>query len=57
MREIFATMPQVGKMNTQLCQPHSLDEFAGALLDAVSRYHGSGTFDDDLTLLMLRRSS
>ena len=44
------------KTLAQLRQPHSLDEFAEALLDAVSRYHGSGTFEDDLTLLTLRRS-
>ncbi len=40
----------------QLRQPYSLAEFAEALLAAVVRYHGSGTFEDDLTLLMLRRS-
>ncbi len=40
----------------QLGRPHSLGEFAEALLDSVTRYHGSSTFNDDLTLLTLRRS-
>ncbi len=44
------------KTLAQLRRPHSLDEFAEAVLDNLSRYHGSGTFDDDLTLLTLRRS-
>ncbi len=36
--------------------PHlSVHDFSEALLDQVRRYHGSGRFDDDLTLLTLHR--
>jgi phosphoserine phosphatase RsbU/P len=34
-----------------------LDNFAEALFHAITRYHGLGEFEDDLTLLALRRSS
>jgi sigma-B regulation protein RsbU (phosphoserine phosphatase) len=37
--------------------PTSLHDVAEGLLDAVGAYHGSDHFKDDLTLLLLRRSS
>ena len=40
----------------RLPQPPALHDFAEALVDEIRRYHGSAEFDDDLTLLTLRRS-
>ena len=39
-----------------LPQPPALHDFAEALVEEIRRYHGADGFDDDLTLLTLRRS-
>lgn len=46
-----------GKTLAAFGQPPALGEFAAALVDGIRRYHGAEEFDDDLTLLTLRRSS
>ncbi len=38
-------------------QPPALHDLSEALVEAVRHYHGAEEFDDDLTLLALRRSS
>ncbi len=40
-----------------LSQPPALHDFAEALIEAARRYQGKGEFEDDLTLLTLRRAS
>jgi serine phosphatase RsbU (regulator of sigma subunit) len=42
---------------TRLSKPPALHGFAEALVGAIRRYHGGSEFEDDLTLLTLRRSS
>jgi sigma-B regulation protein RsbU (phosphoserine phosphatase) len=39
----------------ELPKPVSLDELAVSLVEKIQLFHGSGEFDDDLTLLTLRR--
>ena len=39
----------------ELEQPISLDELSSTLIEKIEQFHGSGEFDDDLTLLALRR--
>jgi sigma-B regulation protein RsbU (phosphoserine phosphatase) len=39
----------------ELPKPASLDELAVSLVEKIQLFHGSGEFDDDLTLLALRR--
>lgn len=41
---------------TQQSQPPALHDFAEALVETIRRYHGAEEFEDDLTLLTLRRS-
>ncbi|MBI3669674.1 MAG: serine/threonine-protein phosphatase [Acidobacteria bacterium] len=41
----------------RLSRPVALHDFAEALVEAIGRYHGAEDFDDDLTLLTLRRSA
>jgi len=41
----------------RLSRPPALHDFADALLENISRYHSGKEFEDDLTLLTLRRSS
>ncbi len=40
----------------RLPRPPALPDFAEALVEAIRRYHGAEEFEDDLTLLTLRRS-
>ncbi len=42
---------------SRLARPISLHDFSESLLEAVRRYHGAEHFEDDLTLLTLRRLS
>ncbi len=42
---------------TRLSWPPALHDFADALLENISRYHSGKEFEDDVTLLTLRRSS
>jgi len=44
-----------GKTLARMPQPPPLYVFAEALVEAIARFHGSGEFEDDLTLLTLRR--
>jgi sigma-B regulation protein RsbU (phosphoserine phosphatase) len=39
----------------ELEQPVSLDELAATLIEKIERFHGAGEFEDDMTLLALRR--
>jgi len=39
----------------ELPQPVLLDDLAATLIGKIERFHGSNEFDDDLTLLVLRR--
>lgn len=39
----------------ELPRPVSLDDLAATLVEKIHQFHGSGEFDDDLTLLTLRR--
>lgn len=45
-----------GETLRRLPQPPSLHDFAEALIEALQRYHGGAEWEDDLTLLALRRS-
>ncbi len=47
----------VSRMQTQLSPPAPLHDLAEALFEAIRRYHAPGEFEDDLTLLALRRLS
>ncbi|MGB8474993.1 MAG: PP2C family protein-serine/threonine phosphatase [Candidatus Acidiferrum sp.] len=40
----------------KLTQPVRLPDYSSALLDGLRAYHGAAEFDDDVTLLTLRRS-
>ncbi len=46
-----------GAVTPRVQGPMSLHDLSEGLLEAVRRYHGSELFDDDLTLLTLRRLS
>jgi serine phosphatase RsbU (regulator of sigma subunit) len=53
--KVFLELAQVAL--ARLPPPLSLHDLAGTLLEAIARYHGSEEFEDDLTLLTLRRSA
>ncbi len=44
----------VGRTLDRLPRPPSLGDFAEALIEAISRHHGSEEFEDDLTLMALQ---
>ena len=44
-----------GSVSSGLAGPMSVHDLSEGLLEAVRRYHGTESFDDDLTLLTLRR--